>query len=390
MNAQTVIQTSALPGFIPAAKIRRSIRTLLPMLALCSAVVAWSQVPSNLPGPEFPPNMPPEAIKVPPTPIPTGILSARQRIQRAHASAHDPATATPAQTPETVPETAQYYFVNFAVPNSTYVQPNAINNAGLVAGYYLDANYVSHGFVWTEGTVQTIDYPGATGTIFGGINNRGVVSGTYQDVNGNTYAITYSLANSAWTVLPEIPGGWRVLPLGAVEGNIGINDDGVVAGCAQQSVFGVLSWIWHPDSQSYSYFTAPAAAEASTCGEGVNNRRNVVGTMFIAYSDFFFAFLREGREQYTTIAVPSSLSGGLFPPFGINDSDTIVGSLDFAVSATFPGFIQTRGGVFKLVNEPPGYEFTSPTGINDFGVLCGNTSSTATGQFLAFVAFPQK
>jgi hypothetical protein len=109
--------------------------------------------------------------------------------------------------------------------------------------------------------------------------------------------------------------------------------------------------------------------------------------MSFAYSGFFFAFLREDWERYTTITVPSSLSGGLFPPFGINNSETIVGSLDLVNSATNPGFIQTRGGVFRRVNEP-GYDFTSPTGIDDFGVLCGDSYNAATGQSPAFVAFP--
>jgi hypothetical protein len=386
MNRRTVIQTSAFPGFMPVGKIRCSFRILLPMLALCSVVAARSQALSSLPGPQFPPNMPPEAMKVPPSPAPTGVLSARQRLQRTQASANDRATATPAQTPETVLETAGYSFVNFTIPNAAFVQPNAINNAGLVTGFYFDANFNVHGFVWQRGTLQTIDYPGATGTTFGGINNRGVLRGAYQDASFNTHAVTYSLANAVWTVLPDIPGGWQVLAPGSLEGN-GINDDGVVVGCAQE--FGLLSWIWHPESKSYSYFTAPAAAEAATCGESINNERNVVGALSIAYSDVFLAFLRKAGEQYKNITVPSSLSGGLLPPFGINNSDTVVGSLNLVNSATSPGFIRTRGGVFKLVNDP-GFDFTSPTGINDFGVLCGDSFSSATGQSPAFVAYPQK
>jgi hypothetical protein len=381
MNARTVIQTPGLPGFIPAGKISRSFRTLLPMLALCSAVVAWSQAPGNLPGPQFPQNIPPEAMKAPSAPAPTSILNARQRLRRAQASTNDLATATPL-------EAAQYSFVNFTIPAAVFVQPNAINNAGLVAGFYLDADSNFHGFVWQKGTVTTIDYPGAASTIFGGINNRGVLSGVYQDASYNTYAVTYSLANSAWTVLPAIPGGWQVLSPYNYDNSVGINDDGVAVGCSVK--LGDLSWIWHPDSQSYSYFTAPSAAEAATCAQVINNRGNVAGFLSIAYSDSTFAFLREAREQYATIGLPPSLSAGLYPPFGINDSDTTVGSFFPINSAnSVSGFIRTRGGLFTIVNQP-GYDQTYVTAINDFGVLVGDSYSTATGQSPAFIAFPQE
>jgi hypothetical protein len=345
-------------------------------------VMAWSQTPGNLPVPPVPQNIPSAfVVKAPPTPALSGILSPYQRIQQAQASTNDPAAIISAQTPATALETAKYFFVYINIPNAAFVQPNAINNAAVVTGYYADANYNIHGFLWQQGTVQTIDYPGATATAFGGINNRGVLIGTYQDVNGGTYAVTYSLVNSAWTVLPDIPGGWQQL-----SGTVGINDDGVAVGCAGQ--FGLLSWIWHPDSQSYSYFTAPAAAEATTCGEGINNKGNVVGSLSVAYSNSSFVFLRKGGERYETIGLPSSLSGQLFSPFGINDSDTIVGTFSTATSAS--GFIRTRGGVFKFVNDPDYPGQTYVTGINDSGILSGDTYNPVTGQSPGFVAYPQE
>jgi probable HAF family extracellular repeat protein len=382
MNARTVLQKSALSGFIPAGQISRSVRTLLSMLALYSAVVGWSQAVENLPGPPVPSNLSPGvAMKVPPAPALSGIFSVRQRMQQARVSTNGASAVTPAQTPAPALETAKYYFVNITISNAAYVEPTAINNAGEVAGYYADANFITHGFVWQDGTVQTIDYPGATATAFGGINNRGVLVGAYQDVSLNTFVVTYSLANSAWTVLPDIPGGWQQ----EFYLDVGINDDGIAVGCAGQ--FGLLSWVWHTDTQSYSYFTASAAAEASTCADAINNRRNVVGSMATAYSNSGFAFLRRNRDEYATISLPSSLSGTLTAPYGINNSDTIVGSFYTATSGS--GFVRTRRGLFTVVNEPA-YDYTYLSGINDFGVLCGFAYSSATGQSPGFVAYPQK
>jgi hypothetical protein len=275
-----------------------------------------------------------------------------------------------------------YSFVNINIANAAYVEPTAINNNEVVAGYYADANYVTHGFVWQQGTVQTIDYPGALATAFTGINNRGVLIGTYQDDNYATYTVTYSLVDASWSVLPNVPGGWQ-----EEFGIAGINDDGVAVGCAAE--FGVLSWLWHPDSQTFSYFTAPAAAEASTCAFGVNSKGSAAGTFVVAYSSSPILFLKDGRDEFTSISLPSNLQGTVFGPFGLNDSGTIVGTFYTANFAVVSGFIRYRDGTFVVVNQP-GVDQTYLTGINDFGVLVGDTYDNATGASPGFVAYPLK
>jgi probable HAF family extracellular repeat protein len=336
-----------------------------------------------MPGPTVSLKKGPEALlKAQSAPEFSNILSARQRIQRARESAGNAAAAP--RRMATAQAAAQYSFVSINIPNSAFVQPNAINNVGLVVGYYADENYNNHGFLWQNGTVQTIDYPGALSTSLTGINDWGVMIGAYQDENYNTYTVTYSLANSAWTVLPNLPGG-----LQEVFGIAGINDEGLAVGCAG-GFLGPQSWIWHPDSQSYSYFTAPAASEATTCGQIINNFGSVVGSMSIVYSNSPFLFLGDYGNRYTNFSLPSSLnSPGLVAPFGINDADTIVGSFFTADYASASGFILTRGGSFTVFNQP-GADQTYLTGINDFGVLCGDTYDPSTGQSPGFVAYPRR
>jgi hypothetical protein len=71
------------------------------------------------------------------------------------------------------------------VPGSSYSNPYAINSAGDVVGFFLDAAG-SHGFVLSKGVYTTLDYPGAVPGTTGasGINDFGEVVGDYTDANG--------------------------------------------------------------------------------------------------------------------------------------------------------------------------------------------------------------
>jgi hypothetical protein len=71
--------------------------------------------------------------------------------------------------------------------------PVVINDAGMIVGSYIDTNNVFHGFVRSpRGTVTTLDAPGAgTGAYQGttcqfcslGLNQSGAISGSYLDAN---------------------------------------------------------------------------------------------------------------------------------------------------------------------------------------------------------------
>jgi hypothetical protein len=82
-------------------------------------------------------------------------------------------------------------FTSFDPPGSTFTVPVSIGSAGVVAGYYIDANDVSHGFLRArDGAFTTFDAPGAgigtnynQGTLALGINPAGVITGFYVDAN---------------------------------------------------------------------------------------------------------------------------------------------------------------------------------------------------------------
>jgi probable HAF family extracellular repeat protein len=59
-----------------------------------------------------------------------------------------------------------------------------VNNNGVVVGLYLDASGVQHGFVWTHGTYTTVDAPRSLATGIYSINALGEIVGTYDDLAG--------------------------------------------------------------------------------------------------------------------------------------------------------------------------------------------------------------
>src|ERR1039457_2136321 len=60
-----------------------------------------------------------------------------------------------------------------------------INSAGVIVGHYWNGVANLHGFIYSDGSYSTLDYPNATrGTSLAGINDYGVIAGTYQDAAG--------------------------------------------------------------------------------------------------------------------------------------------------------------------------------------------------------------
>ncbi len=385
MNTTKITRILALAKRLSAGKPSCSLGILLAVLALWPATAVWSQAQGNLPAPLVPSNTPGEVEQEQSRHVPPNMLNGLRPVQSARIRKTSAGIAQ-TQLATAIPPFGKYLFVNINIPNSTYVQPNGINNAGLVTGYYTDASNNTHGFVWQNGVVQTLDYPGATATYLSGTNNRGVLIGYYVDASNTVHAITYSVTSSGWAMLPDIPDYPGIQPGG-------INDDGVAVGYAGGFPFGQVAWIWHPDSQSYSFFTEPAAAESSTLPAAVNDKREVVGR-FQTVPGNDHGFLREGCREanledteensaFRNIDVPGGFDT---QPTGINNRGMIAGWFFDANFDEF-GFVRTRGGTFTAVNDPGFDDGTQINGINDRGALCGVAYSATSYQ--AFIAYPQ-
>jgi probable HAF family extracellular repeat protein len=55
-----------------------------------------------------------------------------------------------------------------------------INDHGQIVGSYISADHKLHGFLYSNGTYTTLDYPSATVTTAIGINAAGLIVGPYR------------------------------------------------------------------------------------------------------------------------------------------------------------------------------------------------------------------
>jgi uncharacterized membrane protein len=74
-----------------------------------------------------------------------------------------------------------FSFLQVPIPGSS-TSARGINNFGQVTGYY-DIGGIRHGFIYSNGVYETIDYPSTDYTMPLGINDLGYIVGTY-DVSG--------------------------------------------------------------------------------------------------------------------------------------------------------------------------------------------------------------
>jgi hypothetical protein len=99
----------------------------------------------------------------------------------------------------------------------------AINNAGEIAGFYVDSSGVFHGFVDSGGSFSTIDPTGSTSTVLLGINDNGFAVGDWIDSSMVMHGLLYDLNNNTFQNVDD--------PFGIGTTTInGINDKGQLVG----------------------------------------------------------------------------------------------------------------------------------------------------------------
>lgn len=118
-------------------------------------------------------------------------------------------------------------FTQIQPPGALNTNPNSINDAGTVVGWYASAAEAVpfapdpfHGFVLANGVYKTVDYPNAFGTSLNDINSAGVIVGSWTGPNGGGGGFLF--ANGKFK---------NVLgPKGETTAVSGINDAGYVTG----------------------------------------------------------------------------------------------------------------------------------------------------------------
>jgi hypothetical protein len=293
-------------------------------------------------------------------------------------------------------------FTSFEAPgadttpgNFNGTNPNAINDAGAIAGVYYDVHSVAHGFLRSpEGEVTTFDPPGSTATFPIAMNLESVIVGYYLDQTGvfggflrridGTFATwkdpnACNTANSPTSPFCGGTGAFNINVFGVVAGSYADNSGNYVGHGLIRLPGGRL--------QSYEVPGAGSGYDQGTSCPGCSVGLNIFGASAGYYIDSNYlqhVYLRSSAGQATTFNTPgdASLGANCFSdcPLGLNDWGAITG-VYFNVNGVGHGFLRTAGGkvgsfdapgAANLTPQPPWYWMgTLPVSINDDGIIAG-------------------
>jgi hypothetical protein len=257
----------------------------------------------------------------------------------------------------------------------------SVNNSGVIAGQFEDANNVFHGFVRTRhGKFTTFDAPGAgtganQGTLAFCINPKGETAGISIDGSNLQHVFVRSRSGKITTI--DAPGAG---------GNFGtflyntftcLNPKGAITG-----IYGDANNILHgflraPDGK-ITEFDAPGGGTSiaqGTYSESINPGGVITG--YIEDSNYVaHGFVRLSDGTFTTFDVPDAALGANqgTGTASINSSKTVTGDFTDANNA-YHGYSRSPGGTFTTLNAPDAGtgagQGTRPTTNNAAGDITG-------------------
>jgi hypothetical protein len=320
-------------------------------------------------------------------------------------------------------------FTTFDLPpgpvgGQVYPLINGLNDLGVIVGTYEDVNQVYHGFIRTsDGKFQTYNDPDAgttttshvVGTYMTGINDAGEIAGYYINAQGDSYG--FVLRRDGTGKASYFPGtaDAKTFPvainsLGALTGNYytGLGPYPVYQGFVR-TPDGIFTTFQVPGAYTGKYGgTTPVGIDlfGTVAGNYVTATGNPA---FLRYSNGVFettlvpgainAYIRGVNELGTTIgdytnaqSVPHSFMrtafgtltnidvakpgpGSIATPLAINLWDTVIGSYYDAGNVSH-GYIRAANGRVTTFDVPGAgagaTQGTYPTAINAFGQIAGS------------------
>lgn len=244
----------------------------------------------------------------------------------------------------------------------------AVNNAGIIAGDYIDGTGVQHGMILNKAKLTSFDGPSGSTTIAAyGINTAGAVVGWYVDVNGVTTGFMYAGGTFTPVAYPKAVG---------TEAN-GINDNGWIVGTYVDKKGVTHGFYW--DTVKYHAITLKGAF--STTAWAINNSNTI--TVFASLSSGVpaDAYLLNGKKL-TMMDVPGAAGSALH---GINNNGDLDYTMFDASNNRHGVLYQASTQTFTTFDDPNGINSTRADGINDTLEIVGryDNSSGASAGFKA-------
>jgi uncharacterized membrane protein len=224
------------------------------------------------------------------------------------------------------PPYGQRNIVNHNVPGAVQTQEIGINDSAVQVGFSIDKAGVTTGFVRFASHIRTVHNPLSTAKPavdqLLGINNRGVAAGFYDDANGNSHGYLYNVCNGEFQVV-RIPVAHDSLQA------TGVNDLGVVTG------FYVTGKVTHGFVIDHGTFKSiDLGNDQMTQPFGIDNAGDLVGS-YVDKAGATHGFLWQ-RGHLRTIDVPHATGGTVVN--GVNNRGQLVGFFTTADKRTI-GFI---------------------------------------------------
>ncbi|MCI0540637.1 MAG: choice-of-anchor M domain-containing protein [Verrucomicrobiales bacterium] len=268
-----------------------------------------------------------------------------------------------------------YAVTRIDVPGAVHTTPNAINDAGVIAGEWYNADYtVNKGFTRApDGTFTIIDpATGYGGISVSGINNAGDIAG-FMESNG------FVRRGTIFTIL-QPPGA------GATYGR-DINDAGVVVGDATGALG---NFNWRHDGTNFTLLNIPGAAQSGFTA--INNAGDVLGYTIRTIvgngvtNQVNSNWLLRGTN-FTVITYPNATLSSLL---SISENGTILGLFRQAATGTRNRYFLYEQGQFAEIEFDGDLSWGryAATDLNESGSLVGNFR-TADNGYHGFVATPQ-
>jgi hypothetical protein len=275
-------------------------------------------------------------------------------------------------------------FVSFDAPDAGTLQnqgtfPVCISESGVIAGQYIDAGNLVHGFVRSDsGMITEFDPPGLVDNFVNGINHLGQVVGYGSHVTSHGSSVVGFQRNQNGQFVPiGPPGALDTFP-------DAINDSGEVAGFFDD-IKGVAHGFLRDASGVYTVFNEPNASMKFAQGtfvRAMNANRTTTGYYNDASTGQLHGFILDRFGNFTSFD-PSDSTGT--DSSAINRSGQVTGTYSDSSQVTHSFLRGASGSITSF--EVSGSIVTFATGINDAGTIVGQWDSSENS-FLGFERVP--
>lgn len=268
-------------------------------------------------------------------------------------------------------------------------QPNAVNSAGVVAGWYLNDNNVWYGFLRTpDGKIITFSAPGAgstpspcanglwgglQGTTPGDMNAAGEIAGIINDTNSVWHGFVRTPDGEFTTF--EAPGAGTGSFQGTwVNFQEGLNGQGTATGWYVDENYTDHGYMRTADGK-FATFDGPGEGVQATLGLSTTWQGATAG-VYLDASNLYHGFLRWPNGKITTIDVPGAGTGAYegTEPEAMNDEGIIAGNYIDTNGANH-GFVLTPDGRITKFDAPGAGtgsgQGTVPYYVGDTGAVTG-------------------